>query len=164
MLKKVKHTLKDNRFLFPLSLYLYRVFFLKLRSIPRWFSDKFYATTYYDHSGMLTSCHLTIGIKQLYDKRTILPHPVGIVIGKNVKLGLNCTIYQNVTIGVKNVSSEQYPILGDNVIIYANACICGNIRIGNNSIIGAGSLVLFDVPDNAIVSGNPATIIRYRDN
>ena len=54
---------------------------------------------------------------------------------------------------------KHFPIIGDNVIIYAGACIVGGIKIGNNAIIGANAVVTKDVPDNAIVVGNPAKII-----
>ncbi|HCL6211976.1 TPA: N-acetyltransferase, partial [Klebsiella pneumoniae] len=50
----------------------------------------------------------------------------------------------------------------DNVIVYANACIIGDVRIGNNVIIGSGSLVNKDIPDNAIVKGSPAVVIRFQ--
>ncbi len=45
----------------------------------------------------------------------------------------------------------------------ANVTVIGNVRIGNNAVVGAGSVVVKDVPDNAVVAGNPARIIRYKD-
>ena len=87
----------------------------------------------------------------------LFPHPVGIVIGQGVNIGKNCTIYQNVTIGSKN---GKYPKIGNNVIIYANSVVVGDITIGDNSIIGAGSVVLKSFPSNSIIAGNPAKIIN----
>lgn len=81
------------------------------------------------------------------------PHPTGIVIGALVKIGKNCTIYQNVTIGRKYKDKSEYPTIGDNVIIYANSVIVGNVKIGNNAVIGCNSVVLRDVADNEVVSG-----------
>lgn len=52
------------------------------------------------------------------------------------------------------------PIIGDNVVIGTHAQIIGNVRIGNNSIVGAGAIVTHDVPDNVVVVGNPAKILR----
>ncbi len=90
-----------------------------------------------------------------------MPHPIGIVIGNGVKIGDGCSIYQNVTIGQKN---EKYPKIGNNVIIFPNSAIIGDIIIGDNVVIGAGSVVIYNVPDNAIIAGNPSKIIRYRND
>ena len=87
------------------------------------------------------------------------PHFQNIVIGNGAIIGNNCIIYQDVTIGQNR---GLFPIIGNNVIIYAGAKIIGNVLIGNNAIIGANSVVTKDVPDNAIVGGNPAKIIKYR--
>lgn len=91
-----------------------------------------------------------------------LPHPVGIVIGGDfgnitTVIGKNVTIYQNVTIGRKD---DNYPKIGDNVIIYAGAVVIGDVHIGNNVIIGANAVVTHDVPDNCVVAGIPAKIIK----
>jgi serine acetyltransferase len=84
------------------------------------------------------------------------PHPIGIVISSQAKIGKNVTIYQNVTIGGHDRSaykSEDYPTICDNVIIYAGAIVVGGIRIGKNVIVGANTVVTQDVPDNSIVVG-----------
>jgi serine O-acetyltransferase len=107
--------------------------------------------------------HMTIGIWKLYRKRTVFPHPIGIVIGMKVEIGFDCTIYQNVTIGTKDTEhflTASYPQIGNNVTIFPNAIIIGNIIIGNNATIGAGSIVLNDVPENSVVVGNPARLIK----
>lgn len=82
---------------------------------------------------------------------------LGIVINSNAIIGDNCKIYQHVTIGGR--SGKKPPIIGNNVLIGANALVLGDIAIGNNSVIGAGAVCLHDVPENAIVVGNPARII-----
>lgn len=102
-----------------------------------------------------------ISQKAQIGKQLKFPHPLGIVIGENVKIGSQVTIYQNVTLG-QNLG--YYPEVGDNVIIYANAVIIGNVKIGNNAIIGANSVVIQDIPDNAIVAGCPAKIIKYNSS
>lgn len=88
-------------------------------------------------------------------------HFSGVVINSCVEIGKNCTIFQNVTIG--NVRGEKggIPIIGDNVVISAGSIIIGNVHVGNNVMIGAGAVVVKDVPDNAVVVGNPARIVSY---
>lgn len=83
---------------------------------------------------------------------------LGCVIGNNVIFGNNCQIYQNVTIGSKELYGEKNPRIGDNVIICSGSILLGDITIGNNSIIAAGSVVLHSVPENVLVAGNPAVI------
>ena len=101
-------------------------------------------------------------LKYIQEQNTFFPHPIGIVIHPKVKIGKNCTIFQNVTIGQgKLINGIDIPIIGDNVIIYANSVIVGGIKIGNNVTVGAGSIVITDIPDNAIVAGNPAKVIKY---
>lgn len=105
-------------------------------------------------------------IEKLLYKDTNFPHPIGIVISKAAKIGYNCTIYQNVTIGSKtqksgNYSPKNYPQIGNNVTIYAGAVILGGITIGNNAIIGANSVVNKNIPPNTIVGGIPAKIIKH---
>jgi len=75
-------------------------------------------------------------------------------------LGENCTVFQNVTIGYNN---GDKPTIGNNVIIYAGAVVIGGIRIGDNVIVGANSVVTKDVPSNCVVAGNPAKIIKIKE-
>lgn len=92
---------------------------------------------------------------------------LGIVIHKDAIILENTIIMQNVTIG-GNLSKSKIldekiikaPIIGKNVFIGPNACILGPISIGDNSIIGAGSVVIEDVPCNVVVGGIPAKIIK----
>ena len=105
-------------------------------------------------------------LPKLKEQNTYFPHPVGIVIHPDVKIGKNCTIYQYVTIGRgKYIEKNKSDVtaLGDNVKIYANSVVTNGIKVGNNVTIGAGSIVLKDVPDNTVVAGNPARIIRRND-
>lgn len=113
----------------------------------------------------LVSCDIA-RYDDLVANGTIFPHLVGIVISRAAKIGRNCVIYQNVTIGAKTLKEgdyripENYPVIGNNVTIYAGAVIVGSVRIGNNCIIGANSVVLGDVPDNCTAVGVPAKVIK----
>jgi serine O-acetyltransferase len=88
----------------------------------------------------------------------MLGHGFSIMCVAN-KIGRNCSIFQQVTIGY---SHSGCPSIGDNVWIFAGAKLLGGVSIGNNVVIGANAVVNKDVPDNAIVAGVPAKIIRYR--
>lgn len=102
-------------------------------------------------------------LPKLLEQNTKFPHPIGIVIHPDVKIGKNCTIFQNVTIGSGKYSEKLdsiVPTIGDNVMICANSVVFGGITVGNNVIIGAGSIVRTDIPDNVVVAGNPAKIIK----
>jgi len=110
---------------------------------------------------IFTGCYIHPGVE--LGHKINFPHPTGIVIGQNTKIGNGVTIFQGVTLGcVGKPNSPQcdYPIIEDNAIIYANAIIIGGIHVGKNSIVGAGSVVLIDVPSDVIVAGNPAHLIR----
>lgn len=89
-------------------------------------------------------------------KNPYMPHPIAIIIGDGAILGNNVHIYHNVTIGAKDEKRICYPTIHDNVIIYANATIIGDISVGEGAIIGAHSLVLDDVEPHSIVCGVPA--------
>ena len=88
---------------------------------------------------------------------------VGIVIHERCKIGKNCVIAQNVTLGG---TSHKYnvPVLGDNVYVGAGAVILGEVTVGNNVVIGANSVVTKDIPDNCVVAGVPAKIIKKNIN
>jgi putative colanic acid biosynthesis acetyltransferase WcaB len=93
------------------------------------------------------------------DRGLQLHHGHALVINKNVKLGKNCVVRQSTTIGNAKAGGDC-PIIGDNVDIGSNVCILGPIRIGNNVIIGAGSVVVKSIPSNSIAVGNPARVIK----
>ncbi|NQU85231.1 MAG: serine acetyltransferase [Mariniphaga sp.] len=86
-----------------------------------------------------------------------IQHGFATIIAAN-SIGKDCWINQQVTIGFSNTTDS--PTIGDNVTILAGAKIIGGIKIGNNSKAGANSVVVKDVPENCVVVGVPAYIIR----
>lgn len=88
---------------------------------------------------------------------------MGVVIHTKVKIGNRCMIGQQVTIGGGNSRFPGVPIIGDNVYLGKGCIVFGGITVGNNVTIGANAVVDKPVPDNAIVAGVPAKILRYKD-
>ncbi len=94
----------------------------------------------------------------------LLVHGLGVVIGSGVRIGNNVTVYQNVTLGTKYDTSKEKCTIGNDVIIYAGAKILGNVKISNNSVIGANSVILKDVGEGEIFAGVPGEKIGYSDS
>jgi serine O-acetyltransferase len=86
-------------------------------------------------------------------------HPFATVINAK-SIGENFEFRNGLTVGNKNNDNTLLPTIGDNVTVGANVCIIGKISIGHNVVIGAGSVVVKDVPDNVVVAGNPAKVIK----
>ena len=104
------------------------------------------------NSSVPASCTLKKGVTFAYGG-------IGVVVHARAVVGRNCMIGQGVTIGGKS-GWYEVPVIGDNVEMNAGARILGPVRIGNNVIIGANAVVVKDVPDNCVVAGVPARIIR----
>ncbi len=99
----------------------------------------------------------------LLGRRLFIDHATGVVIGETAIIGSDVTIYQGVTIGGTGKGhGKRHPTVCDGVFIGNNANVLGNITVGQNSRVGAGSVVLTDVPPNSTVVGVPAHIV-YRN-
>lgn len=88
---------------------------------------------------------------------------IGVVIHSESVIGRNCSVGQQVTIGGENSRYPGVPVIGDNVHMHKGAIIYGGITVGDNAEIGANAVVNKPVPDNAVVAGVPAKIIRIKD-
>src|ERR1700682_4503651 len=96
-------------------------------------------------------------------RRLFIDHAAGVVIGETAIVGSDVTLYQGVTLGGTGKGhGKRHPTVCDRVFIGNNANVLGNITIGENSRVGAGSVVLSDVPPNSTVVGVPAHIV-YRN-
>ena len=97
-------------------------------------------------------------------KGLFIDHGSGVIIGETAILGDNVTLYQGVTLGgTGKEQGKRHPTLKDNVMVSAGAKILGSFTIGENSKIGAGSVVLEEVPPNCTVVGVPGRVVK-RDN
>ena len=93
-----------------------------------------------------------------------IDHGHGVVIGETAILGDNVTLYQGVTLGgTGKEHGKRHPTIGNNVMISAGAKVLGSFTVGDNSKIGAGSVVLHEVPPNSTVVGVPGRVVK-RDN
>lgn len=130
------------------KLYLKKHYFL-----ARWISQRTARKT-----GIEIHPGATIG------KGLFIDHGHGVVIGETAEIGDNVTLYQGVTLGgTGKEKGKRHPTLGDNVMVSTGAKILGSFKVGENSKIGAGSVVLKEVPPNSTVVGVPGHIVK-RDN
>ena len=94
-------------------------------------------------------------------KGLVIDHGSGVVIGETAEIGDNCTLYQGVTLGgTGKDTGKRHPTLGNNVMVGAGAKVLGPFRIGDNSKIAAGAVVLAEIPSNATAVGIPARVVR----
>ena len=130
------------------KLYLKKHYFL-----ARWISQRTVRKT-----GIEIHPGATIG------KGLFIDHGSGVIIGETAELGDNVTLYQGVTLGgTGKEKGKRHPTLGDNVMVSAGAKVLGSFKIGENSKIGAGSVVLKEVPPNCTVVGVPGRIVKRGD-
>lgn len=122
----------------------------KIPIVPRWLSQlgRFW-------TGIEIHPGATIG------KNLFIDHGMGVVIGETAIIGDNVLLYQGVTLGgTGKECGKRHPTVGNNVVIGAGAKVLGNIKVGDNSYVGANAVVIKDVPANATVVGIPGRITR----
>ena len=96
-------------------------------------------------------------------RRFFIDHGMGVVIGATTIIGDDVLLYQGVTLGgTGNEHGKRHPTLGNNIVVGSGAKVLGNITIGSNSRIGAGSVVVDSVPENSTVVGIPGRIVRQK--
>lgn len=136
---------------------LYRIanklYKLKIPIIPQIFYRLIY---------IINNCHIHYAT-EIGDGTNIAYGGIGVVIHKKAKIGKNCIVSSCTTIGGRS-NINDLPVIGDNVYIGTGARILGNVVVGNNVIIGANAVVINSIPDNCIVAGVPAKVIKENIN
>lgn len=94
-------------------------------------------------------------------RRLVIDHGAGVIIGETAEIGDDVLIYQGVTLGGTGKDhGKRHPTIGNNVMISAGAKVLGPFKVGDNSRVAAGAVVLEEVPENCTVVGVPARIVR----
>ena len=137
----------------PRAIFLHRLahFFygLKLFFIARLFSES---------ARLLSGIEIHPGAR--IGRRLVIDHGMGVVIGETTEIGDDCILFQGVTLGgVKFEPIKRHPTLGHRVVVGAGAKVLGPIHLGNDSRVGANSVVTRAVPEGVTVVGMPATPI-----
>jgi serine O-acetyltransferase len=142
-------------FLYRIRRSINSVGFLPVRILLKIFTEPFYLfLTPFFGIHLPKKCEIGPGL--------MIYHFGGIILNSYTKMGSNCTIRHNVTIGNRH-EIDDVPVIGDDVNIGAGAVLIGRIKIGNHVDVGANAVVLTDVPDDHIAVGNPARIIKKKD-
>ncbi|MCX7831931.1 MAG: serine O-acetyltransferase [Actinobacteria bacterium] len=130
--------------------------------IAHWFYKKrlFTIARLISHtSRFLTGIEIHPGAK--IGKRFFIDHGMGVVIGETAEIGNDVLIYQGVTLGgTGKEKGKRHPTIEDGVVISADATILGPVKIGKNSRVGAGAVVINDVPPNSTVVGVPGKVVK----
>ncbi len=133
--------------------------------IAHWFYNKklfFIARLISQINRFFTGIEVHPGAK--VGKRLFIDHGMGVVIGETTEIGDDVTIYQGATLGGTGKEiGKRHPTIGNNVVISSGAKILGPFTVGDNSKIGAGSVVLNEVPPNCTVVGIPGVVV-VKDN
>jgi len=122
----------------------------------------FWARLVSQHAARRTGIEIHPGAQ--IGKGLFIDHGNGVIIGETTIIGDNCTLYQGVTLGgTGKEHGKRHPTLGNNVMVSAGAKVLGSFKIGDNSKIGAGSVVLREVPPNSTVVGVPGRVVKRND-
>ncbi len=113
-------------------------------------------------SRFLTGIEIHPGAK--IGEALFIDHGMGVVIGETAEIGDNCHILQGVTLGGTSMHrAKRHPTLGNGVVVGAGAKLIGAVEIGDNARIGAGSVVVTNVPENATVVGVPGHVVSFHE-
>lgn len=151
----------------PLEVFLYPSFrvMIQYRRAHRLYLKKHYflARLISQRAARKTGIEIHPGAR--IGKGLFIDHGSGVIIGETAVIGDNVTLYQGVTLGgTGKETGKRHPTLEDNVMVSAGAKILGSFTVGENSKIGAGAVVLQEVPPNCTVVGVPGRVVRRKDS
>lgn len=153
--KNKSYLMRVRYFLFTPG-FRYIFYFRKTQNASNFFSKLFWQV-------LLRRQMIKTGIQIPYqtkiDEGFRIVHFGSIVVNPAAVIGRNFNISEGCLIGNSQGRKKGTPVIGDNVCMNANSIIIGGVRIGNNVVIAPGAFINFDVPDNAVVVGNPGKII-----
>ena len=129
--------------------------------VANYWYDKKLALSFYIQSKVSEIFNVDIHPNCKIGSGIMIDHASGVVIGETAEVGDNCSIFHGVTLGgIGSKRGKRHPRVGTNTLLSANSIILGNIAIGDNVKIGAGSVVLENIPDNSTAVGIPAKVIN----
>ena len=147
----------------PMEVFLYPAFrvMLSYRRAHRLYENGHFLLARYISQRAARKTGIEIHPGAVIGKGFFIDHGSGVIIGETTIIGDNVTLYQGVTLGgTGKETGKRHPTLCDNVMVSAGAKILGSFTIGENSKIGAGSVVLEEVPPNCTVVGVPGRIVK----
>lgn len=135
---------------------------IRSHRIANWFyrhNCKFFARAISQHSARKTNIEIHPGAT--IGRRFFIDHGTGVVIGETAEIGDDVTIYQGVTLGgTGKDTGKRHPTIGNGVMIGSGAKILGPFKVGDNSNIASGAVVLDEIPENSTAVGVPARVIK----
>ena len=159
-------TERDPAIKTPMEVLLYPSFraILSYRLAHRWYLKGHYFWARWLSQRTVRKTGIEIHPGATIGRGLFIDHGSGVIIGETTMIGDNVTLYQGVTLGgTGKERGKRHPTLEDNVMVSAGAKILGSFTIGENSKIGAGSVVLKEVPPNCTVVGVPGRIVKRGD-
>ncbi len=159
-------TERDPAIKTPMEVLLYPSFraILSYRLAHRWYLKGHYFWARWLSQRTVRKTGIEIHPGATIGRGLFIDHGSGVIIGETTIIGDNVTLYQGVTLGgTGKERGKRHPTLEDNVMVSAGAKILGSFTIGENSKIGAGSVVLKEVPPNCTVVGVPGRIVKRGD-
>ncbi len=135
---------------------------IRIHRVAHWFfchNMKFIARAISQYAAKKTNIEIHPGAK--IGRRFFIDHGTGVVIGETAEIGDDVTIYQGVTLGgTGKDTGKRHPTIGNNVMIGSGAKVLGPFKVGDNSNIASGAVVLDEIPENSTAVGVPARVIK----